>query len=271
MAYAEVAALLWIIAMFVGIVLYGAGAGRRFEEDAKDPSGEGSPRRPTTAMDNKERETQWHLSRGGKQYGPFSRHELLQMIERDNLLADDLLWTPGYDSWRRASAIPGLLKPPPLPTSSSATTASSAQAAGADAPGHPPERTNALLAKSEPKPSFEGLRRLWRGQQPLWKAFWLYYQVGGIGAVVLAWSFIIGLSAALENIGGPGGADAGFRTGAFLALPAAVLYHLFAAVGTWRSASWRSALGVLARLYLLLSLSVIIFKYGMIEFAALSH
>ena len=40
------------------------------------------------------------------------------MAERGELQARDLLWKPGYDSWIPASAVPGLLKPPPPPTGS---------------------------------------------------------------------------------------------------------------------------------------------------------
>jgi GYF domain 2 len=56
----------------------------------------------------------WHLSREGQQYGPMSHQKLLEMVEHGQLQADDLLWRPGYDAWRPASDIPGLLKPPPI-------------------------------------------------------------------------------------------------------------------------------------------------------------
>src|SRR5262245_38845549 len=57
---------------------------------------------------------QWYLARGGQQTGPLSHQQLLEMVQQGRLHADDLLWTPGYDNWRPASSIPGLLKPPPL-------------------------------------------------------------------------------------------------------------------------------------------------------------
>jgi hypothetical protein len=56
----------------------------------------------------------WHLSREGQQYGPISHEQLLEMVKLGQLQADDLLWTPGYDDWRPASSIPGVLKPPPI-------------------------------------------------------------------------------------------------------------------------------------------------------------
>lgn len=66
----------------------------------------------------------WHLSRGHEQYGPISDRELLLLAELGKLQANDLLWRPGFDGWRTAlgastgaRSVPGLLTPPPLPSS----------------------------------------------------------------------------------------------------------------------------------------------------------
>ena len=57
----------------------------------------------------------WHLSRGGKQYGPISGQELLRLAEVGKLRPDDLLWKPGFAEWRTVRSIPGFLAPPPVP------------------------------------------------------------------------------------------------------------------------------------------------------------
>ena len=53
----------------------------------------------------------WHLSRDGKQYGPFSHQELLRWAQNAELLPTDLVWKAGFADWMPASSIPGLLKP----------------------------------------------------------------------------------------------------------------------------------------------------------------
>lgn len=164
--------------------------------------------------------------------------------------ADDLLWKPGYENWKPASAVPGLLTPPP-PTSNNAFTTSSPNAEPEGrASKHTAKPSNTALAKGAPKLRFEALRRLWRGEQPLWKAFWLYFVLGSFVASGLAIVVFLSLAAQLEKMGfGDGGAYLGA-----LAFPAAFFYDVFAAVGAWRSASWHTATGILARIYISLAL-----------------
>ena len=47
----------------------------------------------------------WHLSR-----------DLRTLAALGKLHANDLLWRPGFESWKSAQSVPGLLAPPPLPT-----------------------------------------------------------------------------------------------------------------------------------------------------------
>jgi uncharacterized RDD family membrane protein YckC len=67
--------------------------------------------------DSSSAQPQWHVSRDGKQFGPFSAPDLFKMAELGKLRPNDLFWKPGYDSWKPASEIPGLLTPPTPPTS----------------------------------------------------------------------------------------------------------------------------------------------------------
>ena len=84
------------------------------------------------------------------------------------------------------------------------------------------------------KPGLLGLGSLWRGEQPLWRAFWLYWVLGAWGVFAAAFVFYLLVAMVLEKIELSGGI-AGL---VFFPFVAAILYHLFAAVGTWRSASW---------------------------------
>ena len=80
---------------------------------------------------------EWHMSRGGLQFGPYSAADLSAMAEVGMLRADDFLWKPGFDTWKPASDLPGLLKSLSLPL------------------------------EEEPKHKFDALRRLklWRKPQ----------------------------------------------------------------------------------------------------------
>src|SRR3972149_2704153 len=49
----------------------------------------------------------WYLSRGDKRYGPLADRELLLLAERGGLHTDDLLWKPGFTSWRSVHAVCG--------------------------------------------------------------------------------------------------------------------------------------------------------------------
>jgi hypothetical protein len=42
----------------------------------------------------------WYLARGDKQWGPLAGRELLLLAERGGLKTDDLLWRPGFRSWK---------------------------------------------------------------------------------------------------------------------------------------------------------------------------
>jgi hypothetical protein len=58
----------------------------------------------------------WHLSRGQETQSGISYQELLLLAELGHLRPNDLLWKPGFDGWRPADSVPGILIPP-LPAS----------------------------------------------------------------------------------------------------------------------------------------------------------
>lgn len=57
------------------------------------------------AGEAEQRAPSWYLSRGDKQYGPLADRELLLLAERGGLRKDDLLWKPGFESWRSVNAV----------------------------------------------------------------------------------------------------------------------------------------------------------------------
>jgi len=59
----------------------------------------------------------WHLSRGKQQRVLVTDQELRRLAQQGRLHPEDLLWRRGFDAWRTAFSIPGLLTPPPSPES----------------------------------------------------------------------------------------------------------------------------------------------------------
>jgi hypothetical protein len=61
----------------------------------------------------------WHLSRGGKTWGPLSDKQFRLLIEKGKLKSDDLIWRPGFKDWRSADTVLGRSSPPPIPNNQS--------------------------------------------------------------------------------------------------------------------------------------------------------
>jgi hypothetical protein len=67
----------------------------------------------------------WYIARDNQQIGPITAREMQEFIRRGHLKLNDHIWRPGFDNWRRASDVPGLISrlryedsAPPLGTSS---------------------------------------------------------------------------------------------------------------------------------------------------------
>ncbi len=71
---------------------------------------------PTTAS--------WYYAKNDQQQGPFRDGELFELIERGVVTPDDLVWRPGFASWRKAAEVQGLYAPPPLHESTASAEAS---------------------------------------------------------------------------------------------------------------------------------------------------
>lgn len=61
---------------------------------------------------------QWHVSKAGEQFGPFTFSHLKNLAESGQLARKDLLWKEGLEEWVEASSVKGLfppIVPPPVP------------------------------------------------------------------------------------------------------------------------------------------------------------
>ena len=175
----------------------------------------------------------WYYADQRDPKGPFSLEQLKGTLARLPDAADVLVWHAGLKAWKKAKEVPELVaqttKPPPLPAEQPAATAAQAY-------------HKAL--KTYPKVDRTAFRRLWRGELPLGEAFWAYFLTGWIAMGFIAAALSVALWFPLQYVNlGPLAGYIGF--GLYLS------YLAFAAVGVWRSATWRTAGGVLARLFLL--------------------
>lgn len=62
-------------------------------------------------MDDLGNSEHWYIVRDGQQHGPVSHNEILTLAEQGHLRPSDDVWRPGYDTWRSARSVPGLLPP----------------------------------------------------------------------------------------------------------------------------------------------------------------
>ena len=59
----------------------------------------------------------WHINRDGKSTGPFSEHQIKQLLRERRVLDTDLVWKQGMKEWSTAAAVFGIKEPklPPIP------------------------------------------------------------------------------------------------------------------------------------------------------------
>lgn len=114
----------------------------------------------------------WYLARGDKQYGPLADRELLLLAERGGLRTDDLLWKPGFDSWKSVHAfcdVGDLLEsasPLSASTPGDRVAVGAGEAAKAGEPGH---QTRSLRARV-----YEELRKFLIIFSYLWLVFFVF-------------------------------------------------------------------------------------------------
>jgi len=127
--------------------------------------------RPATG-DAEKHKPSWYLARGDKRYGPLADRELLLLAERGGLRTDDLLWKPGFDSWKSVHAVcdVGTLiesaSPLPADTPSDEFADTAVEAAEVGEPAH---QKKSLRARA-----YEELRKFLVIFSYLWLVFFVF-------------------------------------------------------------------------------------------------
>src|SRR3972149_10384497 len=128
--------------------------------------------RPVTGDAEKHKPT-WYLARGDKRYGPLADRELLLLAERGGLRTDDLLWKPGFDSWKSIHAFcdVGNLSESafPLPASTPSDEFADAEVDASEI-GEPAQQKKSLRARA-----YEELRKFLIIFSYLWLVFFLFF------------------------------------------------------------------------------------------------
>lgn len=72
---------------------------------------------------------QWHVSKAGRQHGPFTSAQLKKLADSGQLAPEDLIWKEGLAEWVAASSVKGLFSeaavprtPPPIAKASPVAT-----------------------------------------------------------------------------------------------------------------------------------------------------
>ena len=73
---------------------------------------------------------QWFYADRGQQQGPFPDTQLRDLVARNVIRADTLVWTEGMSGWQRAADIPGLISPAARPPAMPGRTPAMANGGG---------------------------------------------------------------------------------------------------------------------------------------------
>jgi hypothetical protein len=182
---------------------------------------------------------QWHLARNDKTYGPYGFSTLVEAVRKGVLSADDLVWRPGWDSWRPAGSVPALFASRDVPAPGTTEQNAETRIVGESASTSKAEsvaggRDDVTPPNSEQRGQVSGRRnyfiRHWRGELSLPVSYWL----NGFLAVVVASIVSFVFTALIE--GGQ------VRAGAPVAAALVCFMVLLLALSTWQMVGiWRSA------------------------------
>lgn len=217
----------------------------------------------------------WYVQHAGRRYGPETHGDLLRAADAGWLQPDDLVWWPGFEKWRTARDVAGLLGAADIPP------AAEVPAAEEIAPGAPSSRSPSATgqpsgpprASAQPdarapapgadRPAIAWRRKAyrgaiaWRRRARRWKvavrrglaparAYLARHWRGELPLVRAFWLNTVLLFLAIQlafkylltvATRTPGAADAVYA--AYLALLATALLWMF--VGVWRAAERRKA------------------------------
>ena len=54
----------------------------------------------------------WYFAREGKQHGPYTGTDIMRLAQIGELRADDLIWRPGFETWKPVHSVAGLATQP---------------------------------------------------------------------------------------------------------------------------------------------------------------
>lgn len=60
---------------------------------------------PTRSLEERLKEKEWYTLKEGNNYGPFSKLELVQMLQEHNLYEYDYIWCHGMSAWKRVAEV----------------------------------------------------------------------------------------------------------------------------------------------------------------------
>jgi len=201
----------------------------------------------------------WYVARDGETFGPFPFEVMIKGIRDGELTPQDLVWSEGAPDWQPASSVPGLFSPPSLSALPPLTASQPNDASQRETePGDPQAKADVGSSINE-NPSL--IRRHWRGELSLGRAYWGVGVAVTVGAIGLQHFF-----AALVHGNGMGMLQFGMAlTGLFLFIALCTLWQL---VGVWRSAgrhmqsSQSRVPGAIARLTLILAVALVARDFG---------
>jgi hypothetical protein len=125
------------------------------------------------AGEAEQRAASWYLARGDKRYGPLADRELLLLAERGGLRTDELLWKPGFTSWKSVHAVCGAGTAPQdtsrLPANIESEELRPAAIAHAPDVSQPPTRKPSLKARL-----YDELRKFLMIFSYLWLVFFVF-------------------------------------------------------------------------------------------------
>jgi hypothetical protein len=119
-----------------------------------------------------QRAPSWYLARGDKKYGPLADRELLLLAERGGLRTDDLLWKPGFDTWKSVHAfcdVGTAQSASPLPASTPSDAFAGAEVDASDI-GAPAHQKKSLRARA-----YQELRKFLIIFAYLWLVFFVFF------------------------------------------------------------------------------------------------
>src|SRR5215471_10257448 len=124
----------------------------------------------------------WYVARDGETFGPFQFEVMIKGIRDGELTPQDLVWSEGAPDWQPASSVPGLFSPPSLSALPPLTASQPNDASQRETePGDPQAKADVGSSINE-NPSL--IRRHWRGELSLGRAYWgvgVAVTVGAIG------------------------------------------------------------------------------------------